>query len=193
MKCGERWMSEDFFYLTLARLFGPVIKKLFQVHYENLDNIPQTGGLVVCCNHKSKFDPILLALAFRRQIRYMAELELFTDYGRLFRNLLYALGAFPVRRSHGDLSAVETAEQIVKGGGIVGIFPQGGYRPDQERFRPKTGAARIAADTRTPILPAAILCRGVPRFWHSTVIRFGGVISVEQFPSGKTILSTLRN
>lgn len=175
-------MKESRFYTYSVRLFGPAVKRLFQVQYENVNNIPKTGRLIVCCNHLSVFDPILLALPFRRQIRYMAKSELFTDHGKLFRSLLYALGAFPVRRNKGDVSSVKTAQSILQDGGIVGIFPQGGCFPEGSITRIKAGAAMIAVKTQTPILPVAIFCREKPRPLHKTVIRFGELISVEQFP-----------
>ncbi|XOQ44403.1 MAG: hypothetical protein ACFWTN_08190 [Clostridium sp.] len=178
-------MKQNRFYTSLVRVFGPAVKGLFQVRYENVDNIPKAGRLIVCCNHLSVFDPILLALPFRRQIRYMAKSELFTEHGMLFRNLLYQLGAFPVRRNTGDASSIKTAKRILQDEGIVGIFPQGGCFPGGKITRLKAGAAMIAAQTQTPILPAAILCRNKPCPLHKTVIRFGKLISTEQFPLKK--------
>ncbi|MFU0833304.1 MAG: 1-acyl-sn-glycerol-3-phosphate acyltransferase [Oscillospiraceae bacterium] len=175
-------MKESCFYTSLVRIFGPIVKGLFRVQYENVDNIPKNGRLIVCCNHLSVVDPILLALPFRRQIRYMAKSELFTEHGKLFRNLLYALGAFPVRRNKGDTASVKTAQNILQDGGTVGIFPQGGCFPGNNITRLKAGAAMIAAKTQTPILPAVILCREKPRPLHRTVIRFGELITIEQFP-----------
>lgn len=181
-------MKQGRFYFFALHTVNLPFRLLFQIRYSGTEHIPGTGNLIVCCNHKSVFDPILLALPFQRQIRYMAKSELFHCHGRLFRRLLYALGAFPVRRGTGDLSAVRTASEILKSGGILGIFPQGGCVADGIPFRPKAGAAMLAGAECAPILPAAVVCRGAPKPFRLVLIRFGKVIHPEEFPlKGKSV------
>lgn len=177
-------MKEGSLYFSAARL-KPVIRRIFRLRCEGMEQIPQNGKFLVCCNHRSVLDPVLLALPFPRQVHYMAKSELFTDHGSVFRKLLLALGAFPVRRNKGDLTSIRTAEDILNGGGIVGIFPQGGCFSEVRPVLLKAGAARIAAGCGAPILPAAILSQGVPRPFRRTLIRFGQLISFDRFPFKK--------
>ncbi len=156
------------FYLPCRLLFG--------VRYRGLRNIPKMGKLIVCSNHKSVFDPILLALPFPRQIRYMAKEELFRDHGRAAGWFLRVLGAFPVRRNSGDVASIRTAEHILDRGGVVGIFPQGGCVNENFLSRMKAGAALLAVRTKTPILPVSVYSEGRPFPFRRVTVRYGPVI-----------------
>lgn len=111
-------------YFFLLRLLGPLARLLFDVHYRGTDHIPSAGPLIVCCNHRSVIDPLLLAVPFRRQLRFMAKSELFEEHGRLAAWFLRTAGAFPVQRDKGDASSLRTALEILDAGGVLGIFPQ---------------------------------------------------------------------
>lgn len=172
-------------FLFAVRAFGPAVRFLFRARYENAEAIPERGRLVVCCNHRSVFDPALLAVPFRRELHYMAKSELFTDHGPLARFFLYRFGAFPVRRNSSDVASVRTAEEILRDGGAVGIFPQGGCVAAGVPFRPKGGAAMIAARTGSPVLPAAVCCPGDVRPFCGVTVRFGPVVPFGAFPVRK--------
>lgn len=190
-------MQKDFpncsgLYFTLLRLFGPLAAAAFGVKYSGVGNIPKTGNLIVCCNHRSVFDPILLAVPFWHQVRYMAKSELFTDHGWPASLFLQALGAFPVHRGTGDLRSVRNALDILKKDGIVGIFPQGGIVPEGVPFRPKPGVALLAAKSGSPVLPAAICCKGSVAPFHHVEIRFGKLIPNTLFPGKRAAVSAIR-
>ena len=103
----------------------PIGKLLFRLRFEGTENIPREGPVVICSNHRSVLDPFFLALPVPREIRFMAKSELFEEHGQFVRWLLYAFGAFPVRRDKGDAESVRTAVHILREGGAVGIFPLG--------------------------------------------------------------------
>lgn len=160
-------------YLFFRRLLFPVGKLLFRLRFEGTENIPKTGPVIICSNHRSILDPYFVALPVPRQIRFMAKSELFEDHGRFARWLLYVLGAFPVKRDKGDVESVRTAVQILKEGGAVGIFPQGHCVFDNAPFRPKAGSILIAAKAEAPVLPACVFCEGRVRPFRRVTIRFG--------------------
>lgn len=173
------------FYFFCVRLLTPLCRAAFRVRYVGTENIPGTGNFLLCSNHKSVYDAALLAMPFGRWIRFMGKIELFRDHGPLFRALLYGLGVFPVNRGRGDVSSVRTAEKILDGGGIVGIFPQGKCVFGNEPFRPKAGAALIAADTKSAVLPASVFCDGRLKPFRRVTVRFGKLIPYgELFPGG---------
>jgi 1-acyl-sn-glycerol-3-phosphate acyltransferase len=177
----------SWFYQFWLRVLTPIGRLLFWVNYKGTKNIPKHGKLIVCSNHKSVFDPFLLAIPFRRQIQYMAKTELFTDHGILARAVLLALGAFPVKRNTGDISALRRAEKILDGEGIVGIFPQGGCVFDNAPFRPKPGVALMASRTGAPVLPVSIYCKGLLRPFKRITIRFGkAIFRSELFSEGNS-------
>lgn len=185
-------MNHSRIYFFLIRLFTPIGRLFFWVHYLGKENIPSHGGYIVCSNHKSVFDPFLLALPFRHQIRYMAKMELFTDHGPVAKAFLQAMGAFPVHRNMADRKSMRTAEQILKDGGVVGIFPQGGCVFDNTPFRPKPGVALLAERSGASVLPAAICCNGILRPFKRITIRFGKPMQGRQLSLHGTSVAGMR-
>ena len=166
-------------YPFWRKLLAPVGKWLFRLQIEGTENIPKQGPFILCSNHRSVLDPFFMAVAVPRTISFMAKSELFEDHGRFARWLLYVFGAFPVRRDKGDAESVRTAVNILKDGGVVGIFPQGRCVFDDSPFQPKAGAVLVAAKAQAPILPACIFFKGRIRPFKRVVVRFGEVLSIQ--------------
>src|SRR5947207_6393773 len=146
-------------YNVVAVLSWPAVRGLYRLRAEGLDRLPAEGGFVLAANHTSRFDPGPLAMPLwpRRQLHFMAKVELFNP---ALTPLLRASGAFPVRRGERDTQAIETAVRLCREGRIVAMFPEGtrkekGLRKKFEH-RPRTGAARIALAAGVPLVPAAI-------------------------------------
>jgi 1-acyl-sn-glycerol-3-phosphate acyltransferase len=145
-------------YLLTAAISWPVVKLGFRLRARGLENLP-AGGFVLAANHTSNFDPWPLAIPLfpRRQLRFMGKSELFNP---ILKPILLGGGAFPVRRGQADVEAIERAVELVREGEIVVMFPEGtrrkkGLRKRREA-RAHTGAARIAIDAGSPLVPAAI-------------------------------------
>jgi len=145
-------------YLLAGAISWPFVKAFFRLRERGRENLPQ-GGFVLAANHTSNFDPWPLGLPLfpRRQLRFMAKSELFMPVlGRVLR----AGGAFPVRRGEADREAIRTATDLVRGGEIVVMFPEGTRRRKgmRKKHQPRahSGAARIALGAGAPLVPAAI-------------------------------------
>ncbi len=145
-------------YLLVGVLTYLPVRLLFRMRWRGLEHVPP-GGFVLAANHTSNFDPWPLGMPLwpRRQLRFMAKIELFNP---VLAPILHAGGAFPVRRGEGDREALETAVRLVRDGEIVVMFPEGtrqrkGLRKKFEA-RAHTGAARIALAADAPLVPAAI-------------------------------------
>ncbi|HCC34123.1 MAG TPA: 1-acyl-sn-glycerol-3-phosphate acyltransferase [Ruminococcaceae bacterium] len=147
---------------------------IFPMKIVGRENVPKTGGIVLCCNHISYMDPVYLSLAVKRPVFYMAKEELFNH--RFLGWLLKSLGAFPVRRGAGGQSGIHTGEDIIKQGRIMGIFPEGTRSKDLTPQRAKSGVAMIAAQTGADVLPAAIAVKGKIRPFRRVTVRIGKII-----------------
>jgi 1-acyl-sn-glycerol-3-phosphate acyltransferase len=160
-------------YFICRNIAGFFLRLIYRINFKGTENIPSKGKLILCSNHKSLIDPILLAIPFKRQIRYMAKSELFEDHGKISSWFLYKMGAFPVQRNSGDRKSIKTALEILKQENVVGIFPQGKCVFNNEPFRPKAGVAMIAYKSKAPVLAVSIYCDGVLKPFKRTVISFG--------------------
>ncbi len=133
----------------------PIAGLIFPCRYYGRENIPE-GPLVICANHTSFIDPILVAFAFQRyrQIFFMSKAEIFKV--PVLGAILRAIGCFPVQRGETDIQSIRTAFGHLKNGQRVMIFPEGTRVKKKEPVDAKSGALRIAMKTKTPILPVYI-------------------------------------
>lgn len=177
------------FYLFVGAVSLPVLRGLYRLHAEGVENVPKDGGFVLAANHTSNFDPWPLGIPLwpRRYLRFMAKSELFRGpVGALVK----AGGGFPVRRGEGDREAMETAIGLAREGQVVVMFPEGtrrqkGLRKKHEA-RPHTGAARIALEAGVPLVPAAIAGTGRLSRLERLRVRYGKPIPLDDL-RGKEI------
>ena len=148
---------------------------LYDIRVEGRENIPKEGGALVVCNHRFMKDPIVLAHAIpRRQVFFMSKAEWFDN--KALGLLLRTLGVFPVNRGAGDMSAIDHAVELVKGGQLVGIFPEGTRNRTGGPMKPKSGTAFIARQTGADILPCALLFGERQGFRSRITVKIGPVI-----------------
>jgi 1-acyl-sn-glycerol-3-phosphate acyltransferase len=136
---------------TTARLLARV---LFGWRVEGETNLPETGGFILAANHVSYADPPLIGAASPRMLRYMAKRELFRP--PLFRQLISALGAFPVNRVGLDRQALRLATDFLAAGYGILIFPAGTRTRGESPARGRPGISLLAAESATPVVPARI-------------------------------------
>ncbi len=109
------------------------------------------GPVIVAANHESLLDPPLLALVARQPLHFLAKVELWRYPPGAW--LMDALGGIPIRRDRRDLLSVGRAEELLRAGESVAIFPQGTV-PGGAWTR---GAARLALATGAPLVPVRIV------------------------------------
>jgi 1-acyl-sn-glycerol-3-phosphate acyltransferase len=148
-----------FLYNVVAVLSWPVLRGLFRLRAQGRENVPESGGYVLACNHLSNFDPWPLGMPLwpRHWLRFMAKAEL---YWWPATYVLNSAGAFPVHRERADVEAVQTAVRLAREGNVVVMFPEGTRRrkglAKKHQARARSGAARIALDAGVPLVPAAV-------------------------------------
>ena len=127
----------------------PMFKlRVFNRHFE-----PTSGSAVFICNHQSFVDPILISVALRRPMNYMARDSLFRI--PIFGPLIFSYNAFPVKRGTADTGAIKEAMRRLKNGAQVVMFAEGTRTIDGhiQPFLP--GVAMLAqrsADWTVPVV-----------------------------------------
>ncbi|MBE3519988.1 MAG: 1-acyl-sn-glycerol-3-phosphate acyltransferase [Firmicutes bacterium] len=143
------------FYRFIRVIFSIIVKVAFRLEVSGLDKVPARGPAILCSNHISWWDPVILGCLVKRPIRFMAKKELFRY--PIFGTLLRWLGAFPVDRGKADVGAIREGLRVLEAGEVVGIFPEGTRQRDRSRLgAPHPGAALLALKTDAPIVPVAI-------------------------------------
>ena len=136
-----RWFAIFVFHLiTRIRLIGRY-------------NVPSEGAVILAANHLSWTDIPLVPLHFRRKVVYMAKEEYFNSK---IAWLVRFLGAFPVKRGEGDRQALRAAEEQLKKGNILVIFPEGTRSRTRTLAKAHAGMGMIALRSGVPVVPVAI-------------------------------------
>ena len=157
----------------------PIYKLLFFYKVNGKKNVPKKGAYIMCSNHLSNHDPIMLGVCFPRQIYYMAKAELFKN--PIGGQVIRWLGAFPVNRGAGDGKAINQAEEVVNDGRLLGIFIEGTRSKTGEFLRPKSGAAIIAHQMNVPVIPVCITPKNKKvKVFQKVTISWGKPMSVEE-------------
>lgn len=151
-------MFSKIFYGILKLIFTLVFRILFRSTIQGVENIPQHGGMILAANHVSNIDPPLAATFTPRHVHFMAKQELFDVpiLGFCIKNLY----SFPVKRGASDRNAIRQAINILNNGHCLGLFPEGTRSKDGKLHRPEPGLALLAAKTKVPVIPAAVIGTG---------------------------------
>lgn len=149
-------------YRGLRVFFGIVFHTIWPLRIEGAENIPREGAGIIVCNHLSLVDPFVVGYGANRLVSFMGKEELFRT--PVLGYVIRKVGAFPVDRSRRDPASMRTALSVLKSGELLGMFPEGTRSTTGEMLEMRAGAARLAARTRTPIIPAAVINtnRGMP-------------------------------
>jgi len=156
------------------------VRALFRIRVVNREKLPEEGGCIICANHTSMLDVLILSAALDRQIRYMAKKELFKI--PLLKGLITVLGAYPVDRGGADVGSIRRTISMIEAGEMIGIFPQGTRHPavDPASTPVKHGVGMIAYHAKATVVPAYIRAKGNRvRFFSRTELVLGDPIPYE--------------
>jgi 1-acyl-sn-glycerol-3-phosphate acyltransferase len=144
-------------YWVLKLLLTPVLRFFWRVRVEGIENIPDDGAAILASNHISFCDSVFLPLVLRRRVTFVAKAEYFDDPKTAW--FFRAVGQIPIRRSGGSaaMAALDSAAEVLDGGHLFGIYPEGTRSPDGRLYKGKTGVARLALRCQVPVLAVAMV------------------------------------
>ncbi|MBO0701966.1 MAG: 1-acyl-sn-glycerol-3-phosphate acyltransferase [Candidatus Dormibacteraeota bacterium] len=124
---------------------------------EGREWIPRSGGCLVCTNHIGTIDPAVVPAWVNRPDSWsMAKAESLRGHG-LGTAVLRAYHAFGVVRHTPDRRALRRAREILEGGGVLFLYPEGHRAWDGRLQRAEPGAGFLARVARVPVAPVAIV------------------------------------
>jgi putative phosphoserine phosphatase / 1-acylglycerol-3-phosphate O-acyltransferase len=163
-KVGGRELQEWSRPFVRAEILAPNAR----IEFSGIENIPARGPAIVVFNHRSYFDPTVMALVIAkagRNVRGLGKKEVFDV--PLVGRILKASGGIRVERGTGSDEPLEAAIDAVEAGELLMIAPQGTIPRGPAFFDPvlkgRWGAARIAAATGAPVIPVGLW--GTEQVW----------------------------
>lgn len=156
---------------------------VYRIKVEGLENIPKEGPALICPNHVHALDSISFVPRIHRRVYIMAKEELFKGW---FKNYIFReVDCFPVKRGKGDVGAMSTAEEYLKEGKLLLIFPEGTRNLLERGGNIKKGASLLALHENVPIIPVGF--HGNYHLFSKVTIRIGKPISMEEYHQGEEI------
>ena len=140
-------------YVIAKIKFLIIFKLFFRLKVTGQENIPKKGSFIIVANHSSLLDPVILGVSIKPKIFFIAAAYLFEI--RWLGYLLRKANSIPVQREN-DISSLKRALKILKAGGVLGIFPEGGVDRQKDDLPIKAGAAYLATKVGVPIVPIKI-------------------------------------
>ncbi len=176
-------------YPAAKAVITPLFRVSWRFDLQGLENIPDTGGAILCPNHTSVLDSFFVPALLPRRVTYVGKAEYMDSWKT--KHLFPALGMIPIDREGGDAAerALSAAERVLRKGELFGIYPEGTRSRDGRLYRGHTGPARLALRADVPIIPIGITgARDVmppearfPRLRLPVTVHFGAPISVARY------------
>ena len=145
-------------------------KIVFRAKIVGTENIPKTGAVLFCANHKSYLDaPLIESTCKRADTRFLAKKSLarhkfLAHFGKLFREIL-------VEKDGKDMAAIKEVLKGFKNGEAIAIFPEGTRNGLAKGEKVKEGAAFFALNSDAVVIPIGV--KGGERPFKKAYVTYG--------------------
>ena len=168
-----RWIVRGAIYIW-CRIY-------YRADIRGLENIPKTGPVIFCGNHRSYLDPPLMVVTAKRHMRFLAKEELAKNP---FLNFLkWAFDAILVKRDERDVTAIKESLKCLKNGECIALFPEGTRNGIKKGEKVKDGVAFFAVRSGAIVVPCGI--KGGDKTNRKVTITYGKPLDYSQYKGSK--------
>lgn len=141
-------------YWLYRRTFRPVGRALWRLDTHGDEHLRSAGPLIVIANHSSLLDAFVLLAALDIPIRYVITWNFYRLW--TMRWFFWTMGTIPIGGASGLLTAFKKVAEVLKGEGIIGLFPEGRISRDGRMQPFQTGVANLALRHGAAVQPVYI-------------------------------------
>lgn len=145
---ADRWYDAAYWLSGFGLTLG------LSLRTEGHRHIPLAGPALLIANHQSFFDPVLVGLAARRHLCYLARQTLYRN--PLFAALIRSFRAVPVNQEGFAREGLQTVLKQLQDGRAVLIFPEGERTPNGQMGPLRPGIHLLIKRVDMPIVPVGI-------------------------------------
>jgi 1-acyl-sn-glycerol-3-phosphate acyltransferase len=146
--------SRSLGYRGLRGAFNLIMWVLFRPKVVGKEHIPDSGPVILAPVHRSFADFGFASSCSKRKLFFMTKDSMWSN--KFLGKVLLYCGAFPVHRESADREALQRAEEVLKRGQVLVLFPEGTRREGAVIEDLMEGAAFLSARTGAPIVPIGI-------------------------------------
>ena len=139
------------FFQTVGQV---LLVLFFDYRFYGIRKVPKSGPVIIASNHQSFMDPVVVGVPLNRRFASMARESLFKH--PVLERVLRSLGSFPLSRGNADLGAMREGLRVLKGGGLLLLFPEGTRTFDGKVGELHPGLAVLAGRSGAWVVPTAI-------------------------------------
>jgi 1-acyl-sn-glycerol-3-phosphate acyltransferase len=149
-------------YWVVKYTIGVALKIVFRPWSRGRRQVPRRGPVILASNHLSFADHFFGPMPLPRKVVFLAKSEYFTGRGLkglVSKAFFSGAGQIPVDRTGGEASerALRSGLRVLAAGSVLGIYPEGTRSPDGRLYKGRTGVARLALESRAPVVPCAMI------------------------------------
>jgi len=134
----------------LGLLARGLLKLLTRTKIEGIENIPSEGPVILAGNHASYIEPILMTVYSKRMVEPIGAGDL--PFEGIINSITSFYGFIRLNRGNLDRKGLYQALDVLKQGGVIGMFPEGGtWAPGQ--MQPQIGVALLSQRTGAKVVP----------------------------------------
>lgn len=180
-----RRRGPDLVYELVRLLLAPVVLLIYRTRTLDRRLVPLEGPAIIAPNHFSFLDHFFIAVPLRRRVQFVAKSQIFKPpLGAVYSHG----GVFPVRRGHRDDDPFVTARAILRRGGLVVMYAEGGRSRTEELGQPRYGLGKLALESGAPVVPTAVAGSAGVRGWRRlrfprVTVKYGEHVSLERVES----------
>ncbi|GJM15037.1 MAG: long-chain-fatty-acid--CoA ligase [Thermodesulfobacteriota bacterium] len=155
-------LNRNFVKRTAIRIIQLLLRFIvliaFRSRLKDVKKIPRNRAVLICPNHQSLIDPILIYALLPGE---MLEKTLFTGFGEYFSKAPLSWIVHPMRiiltgTGRTSSESIRLASEGLNQGYSVCIFPEGERTSSGTIMKPRIGAGLLSVETDTPIVPIYI-------------------------------------
>jgi len=130
-------------------------KLLFKFQITDIKNIPRQSPFFLMATHRNYFDPFFIGIPLDLPVNFVTTYEMYRK--PLSRWLFRTLFCIPKKRYLNDSQAVRAIINVLNGGGIIGIFPEGerSWNGKTAPYKPEV-LKLLKKFSHIPVLPVRI-------------------------------------
>lgn len=162
-----------------------IIEFIFKIYYiivhrmkvEGRENIPMDEPVIFCANHKSFLDPPLIKITAKRNMYFLAKIELAKN--PILKFLGWVFEVMYVKNDEKDINAIKGSLKHLKKGDCIALFPEGTRNGLAKGEKVRDGAAFFAIRGGAKVIPIGISGKMKP--FTKLTIRYGKPLDYSRY------------